>query len=64
MNTFISDILSSYWLVDGEGAPERHQGSVAVAADEPLLVEDAVTLVRLQHPWTTERRVLLLCSRL
>lgn len=50
-------------FVNGEGAPQRHQGLGAVAADEALLVEEAVALVGLQHLGTTEQQMLLLCSR-
>lgn len=50
--------------VHGEGAPQRHQGVVAVGADESLLMKDAVALIGLQHPGTAEHHVLLLCRRL
>lgn len=62
--SFFSPCLrATYWLVDGEGAPQRHQGLLAVATDERLLVEDTVTLTLLQHLRPAERRVRLLGSR-
>lgn len=62
--SFFSPCLhATYWLVDGEGAPQRHQGLLAVAADERLLVEDAVTLTLLQHLRPAEWHVRLLGSR-
>lgn len=60
---FSPRLCATYWLVDGEGAPQRHQGLLAVAADERLLVEDAVMLTLLQHLRPAERRVRLLGSR-
>lgn len=58
-------LITSQWtyrLVNGERAPQGHQGFVAIGADESLLIEDAITLVRLQHPGSTKKRVLLFCS--
>lgn len=56
-------LCATYRLVDGEGAPQRHQGLLAVPADERLVVEDAVSLTLLQHLRPAERRVRLVGSR-
>lgn len=51
---------ATYRRVHGEGGPQRHAGLLAVAADEGLLVQDAVALVDLQHLGPAQRDVLLL----
>lgn len=56
-------LLETHWFVDGEGAPQRHQPAAAVAADEALVMEDAVALVGLKHPRTPKRQVDLLSGR-
>lgn len=51
---------ATYRRVHGEGGPQRHAGLLAVAADEGLLVQDAVALVDLQHLGPAQGDVLLL----